>query len=258
MRIPFTLLAVSLLVSLNAQWEVPTRVVLDGDAPDQRQVTGLAAPTSNTAGVNQATARARTPITANATGSNTLLVDLSPAPTSLEPGLEITLIPTTPHPASVQLVVNGLGPHDVVKSGGLALDSAEMPVGMPARLLFDGQRYHLMTDAGKPCRTGFSIATADHCIADSSMAANNFREASRQCVAMNARLCSLSEWAIGCQRVPGFLATVTALEWVDHATNSQDQGKLAGVDRLTQVIGCTFGDTDAQTALKRFRCCTNR
>ena len=258
MRILFTFLFALNLIALKAQWDVPVRVTMSGDTPDARQVTGLATPSSNTAGMSLAAVRSRTPITANASGTEVLSLDLSPAPTSLEPGLELTLVPTTAHVANVQLLVNGLGPHELVKSGGLPLDSAEMPAGMPARVLFDGLRFHLLTSAGRPCRKGFSIATEDHCIADSSMTANNFREASRQCVAMNARLCSLSEWATGCQRVPGFLATVTELEWVDHATNSQDQGKLAGVDRITQVIGCTFGDTDGQTALRRFRCCMNR
>jgi hypothetical protein len=258
MRASCTLITMLFTVSLWAQLDVPVRVVLEGADPAQRQVTGLGEPLETSAGVNLSSARGRSTITAPATGSSLLAVELSPSPISLQAGLELTILPTNAHSAAVQLLVNGAGPYELVKRGDQPLDSADMPIGMPARLVFDGQRFHLLTNAGKPCRTGFSAATDDHCIADSSLAAQNFREASRQCLLMNAKLCSLSEWAIGCQRIPGFLATVSQLEWVDHASNSQDQGKLAGVDRLTQAIGCTFGDTDAQTALRRFRCCMNR
>lgn len=243
---------------LSAQWTVPGPVVLDGNEGSARQVLGLASPLDERDGMSLSEARSRAVITASGTGASILAITLDPAPSTLVPGMEISLIPSSAHPAAPTLQVNGFGPYPIVRATTLPLDSAEMPVGAPARLVFDGERFHLLNNGARPCPTGFTAATNNLCVADSSRAAADFRNASLQCAQLNARLCSLSEWAMGCQRVPGFLATVSSLEWVDHATNSQDQGKLAGIDRLTQVIGCTFGDTDVRTALRRFRCCTTR
>ena len=125
-------------------------------------------------------------------------------------------------------------------------------------MIFDGTRFQLITGSSRPCRTGYSAVTPSLCIQDSSSAAVNFRTAANSCVQIGGKLCSISEWVVACHRSPGFITTVSSLEWVDHASNSQTQGKLVGVDRTTQAFGCDFGDTDDLAAQYRFRCCTYR
>ena len=243
---------------VHGQLDVPGPLVLDGTGVAARQIIGLGYPVDSTAGVRSETARARGPITSFASGQSVLVVVLDPPIASIPAGMELTLIPSVAHNAAVQLSVNGLGPFDLVKWGGVPLDSAELPTGVPARAVFDGNRFQLLSDGGKPCVIGYTAVSNIHCIQDSSMSALNFRNAATSCSMAGGRLCSMSEWAIACHRLPGFLGSVSALEWVDHATNSQTQGKLVGIDRLTQAFGCNFGDTDDHLAIHRYRCCMNR
>ena len=247
-----------LACSVHGQLNIPVPFILDGTEAAARQVTGLGYPVHSTAGVSLETARARGPITGVSNGQAVLTIELSPPVGAIPVGMELTVFPTESNVAGAQITVNGLGPYALIKWGGLPLDSAELPVGVPARMVFDGSQFHLLSDAGRPCPVGYTAASNIHCIQDSSMAAANFRNAANSCSLSGGRLCSMQEWVMGCHRLPGFLASVSTLEWVDHATNSSAQGKLMGIDRVTQVLGCDFGDTSDQSNLHRYRCCTTR
>jgi hypothetical protein len=241
-----------------AQLDLPVPIHLSGASPEQRQVTGLAATPDSSAAVAFGEARSRSLVTAAATGGSVLTITLDPPLTALPAGSELTIVPATAHDAGAQLVVDGMGPYALVKWGGVPLDSAELPVGIPSRMIFDGERFMVITSAGRPCRAGFSIASNIHCIADSAQPALNFRDAAAYCNQNGGRLCTMTEWAVACHRSPAFLPSVESLEWVDSASNSSSQAKLVGIDRVTQAFGCDFGDTDDQNALRRFRCCSDR
>jgi hypothetical protein len=252
--LPFLLLT----LHVGAQFDVPVPLQLVGADPDQRQVTGLGFPVDNSAGVSLEVARSRALLTGISSGQSVLSIELEPALTQLAAGMELTLIPGQVHDAAPSVLVNGAGPFDLVNSGGLPLDSAELPVGIPTRMVFDGTRFRLITGSSRPCAAGYRASTHTLCIQDSSFAAVNFRAAANGCASLGGKLCSINEWVVSCHRLPGFIGSVVELEWVDHASNSQTQGKLVGVDRVTQAIGCDFGDTDDLSSLHRYRCCTNR
>lgn len=243
---------------VQAQLEVPVRLVLDGPSDVDRQVTGLGDPIAEDAGMSLNAARNGTSTTAYASGSQLLVAALDPPLSSYSVGLLISLIPDAPNAAGAQLDLNGLGPRPLLKWGGVPLDSADLIPGTPSRLIFDGVAFQLVGNVTLPCPEGFSAVTSRLCVMDSSRAPVSFYAATNVCGAMNARLCSFSEWAYACRSRPGFLATVLQLEWVDDAANSDTNAKNVGVDSTTLEFGCEFGANSLAVNPGRFRCCMTR
>jgi len=244
--------------AVHAQLDVPARIVLDGaDGPD-RQVTGLANPVSEDAGLSLSAVRTGATTTTYATGSVILQAVLDPALTAYGTGLLISLITSVPNAPGAQLDLNGLGARPIVKWGGVPLDSADLVPGSPSRLIYDGTQFHVLGEITLPCPDGFSAVTNAYCVMDSAMAPATFYAAIVACGAMNARLCSFSEWAFACRSRPGFLPTVSQLEWVDDAANSASNAKNVGVNSTTLEFGCEFGANSNPLELGRYRCCRNR
>ncbi|MEO8590189.1 MAG: hypothetical protein ABI432_12520 [Flavobacteriales bacterium] len=242
----------------TAQLDVPARIVLDGQDPVDRQVTGLANPVSEDAGMSLEAVRSGTTSTAYSSGSSILQATLEPPLAAYGTGLIITLIPDMPNSPGAQLDLNGLGPRPLVKWGGTPLDSADLIAGSPTRLIYDGGAFQVVGEVTFPCPGGFSAVTNNVCVMDSSLVAATFYVATTTCAAMNARLCSFSEWARACRSQPGFLPTVLQLEWVDDAANSTYDAKQVGQSIVTLEFGCEFGAESNPLELGRYRCCKNR
>jgi len=248
--------------SVVAQLEIPTRSVLDGQNATERQVLGLGDPLTTDAAVSLEAARSTTANIANVSGVGSLTGILIPAPSSYTPGMEVTIVPTQANAAAATLDLNGLGPRLILKTGGVTLASSDLVPGTPVRLIYDGEYFQLLSSTQLPCPAGFTAATREYCIADSSDAAISFFSAAVACSARGARLCTISEWAHACFRIPGFLSTVTTAEWVDHAANNAATAKVAGAGNNGEVdiagTGCNYGGWGLPANPFRFRCCANR
>ncbi len=242
----------------QAQLEVPSRLALDGPNATDRQVTGLDDPISEDAGMSLNAARNGSSSTAYASGAEVLIAALDPPLSAYGVGLLISLIPDAPNAAGAQLDLNGLGPRPILKWGAVPLDSADLIPGAPFRVVYDGVAFQLLGQVTLPCPDGFSAVTSRLCIMDNSLAPVSFFAATNVCGAMNARLCSFSEWAYACRSKPAFLATVLELEWVDDAANSDTNAKNVGVDSTTLEFGCEFGANSLAVNPGRFRCCKTR
>ncbi|MBP7155142.1 MAG: hypothetical protein KBA60_03975 [Flavobacteriales bacterium] len=247
---------------VHAQLDVPVAIELTGSTDADRQVDGLASPLVPDAAVSVAAARATTMSYATASGTLQLVADLEPAILAYTPGMMITLVPNAANAAGATLELNGLGAQTVVKFGELPLDSADLPAGIPARLIYDGSRFLLLSNASRPCPTGFYAATSTYCIQDSSLAAITFFNAITYCHNTGARLCSMGEWANACRTKPTFIGTVISAEWVDSAANNSNDAKTIGAGWATDEplpgVACNYGFTNIPTALFRFRCCMTR
>jgi hypothetical protein len=144
----------------------------------------------------------------------------------------------------------------------LALDAGDLQPDVPARLIYDGERFQLVSAIQLPCKAGFSAVNKAYCIADSAAEAATFFAATNLCATQGGRLCTFSEWAYACRSMTGFLATVGSAEWVDHAANYTNGAKLVGAGIDGEVaqpgVGCTYGGLDLPTNPYRYRCCTTR
>lgn len=256
-------LATILFQDVVAQWSVPDRIILDGDTEEKRQVTGLSDPLSTDAAASVEAVRSGATTLAYTNGGALLQGDLAPAPQGYSPGMVVTVIPSSANHAGAMIELNNLGAREIVKAGGIPLDSADLFPGSPARFIYDGTRFRLLGSTALPCRTGYQVGGHEYCIADSSMSDLPFYEAIVECSERGARLCSYSEWLHACLSDPGFIGTVLDYEWVDDAANSTNGAKRVGNggDGLAGTIpgiDCKHGGTTSPNTSHRYRCCTHR
>jgi hypothetical protein len=242
----------------QAQWDVPTTLQLDGAAPSDRQVTGLAAPQEGADGVSLGVVRERSTNFGVASGANDLSLQLSPAPTGFSIGMLITLVPAAVNTGPITLDVNGLGPVPVVKQVSLPLDSADLRPGIPVTVAWDGSAFQVLNQLHPGCPSGTEAISPDACVELQSRSPVSFYQANVQCAARNGRLCTFAEWIHACQRNAAFLGTVLDYEWVDHAANDADKAKAMGVDGATLLPSCQGGGLRIPTGMYRFRCCYDR
>lgn len=249
-------------VSCFAQWDVPVRVVLNGDQEVDRQVLGLSAPQEASAGMSVDAVRDQRATFTTVTGTSLLSGALVPSPTAYLPGMIVTIIPAETNAPGAQLDLNGLGAQPMVKAGGLPLDSADLLAGAPARLIHDGSRFHLIGEAFIPCPAGFHVGGREYCIEDSSRSDTTFYWAARRCRDSDARLCTFSEWTHACRSDSSFFLTVLDYEWIDSGANDTNDAKTVGNggDGLggPSFISCEHGGTTLPTTSRRYRCCTSR
>ncbi len=255
--------AATLLPLLSiAQLELPVGLVLNGTNETDRQITGLADPLQSDAAVSVEAARSQVLTYTPTTGTDVLVGTLMPTPPSITPGMSVTIVPQDANAHGASLQLNGSTAHPIVKWGGLPVDSADLPVGMPSRLLFDGTHYQLITTLARPCPTGSRVGGTLFCIEDTTRPGATFFDAVVTCNAQGGRLCSPGEWASACRRNPLFLPTVVAYEWADDAANHTDDAKTMGGGNtgptVVEGVACEYGDTRVPTLSFRFRCCFDR
>jgi hypothetical protein len=262
LRRPFTALAFLIAFHCAAQLQTETPITLDSSEPHGRQVTGLAPPTDPGDAVSLGSMRTLTMNTVSLAGSSQLTGNVVPAPAAYTTGMIITVVATSTVADGATIELNGLGPKAIVRSGGVPILSGDIRVGIPSRLIYDGVRFQLLSSTQLPCPSGFSIANERYCIADQPLPAATFFDAINTCAAQGARLCTISEWSHACRSIPGFFATVTEAEWVDHAANNNTGAKLVGFgidgSEAGPGSGCEYGGQVVPTTPYRFRCCSNR
>jgi hypothetical protein len=253
------------LVPAWAQWDVPVRIEMGGDQDAHRQITGLADPNAPDAAVSHAAARATTMAYAEATGTDALWAELHPVPGGYAPGMAVTIVPVSANHAGATLDLNGLGAMPIVKWGSVPLDSADLQPSVPARLVYDGTRFQLISSTYINCPAGFKPIGSNFCIQETGIGTGNFFTAVNSCAAMNARLCTFSEWVQACRLDPGFVGTLSEAEWVDHAANDGGSAKRVGYGSIGSGDGspgtapsCVHGTSTAASGLGGIRCCRNR
>lgn len=245
-----------------AQWDLGTSLQLSGTNAIDRQVLGVPDPEGPADAVSLGSARRNTTNRAIISGSTALSGALVPAPAALVPGMIITVLSLEANAAAPTLALNGLSAHPIVKGDGLALDAGDLRPGVPARMIFDGDAFQLISATFLGCPSGYVSVSNTYCIADQPGKAATFYDAIAACGAQGGRLCTISEWSHACSSLAWFFGTVTQAEWVDHAANNNTGAKLvgAGIDGggIGEGSGCEFGGQSPPTNLFPYRCCYNR
>lgn len=258
MRWIHSLLALSVGLGASAQWQVPTRIVLDGTNADQRQITGLAVPQQPSDGASANTDRGDATSFAQAQGTNALTLSLAPALTNYAPGLRITFVAGSVNTGDASLNIDGLGPVPLRKNVNAPLDSADLKPGIPVEVVHDGAAFQVVNQLYPGCPTGYSPISRDVCIADQPNDTLNWYAANNWCNDHGARLCGFQEWLQGCLKYPAFVATVSDYEWVDSGANYNNMAKNMGWTDTSTAGDCRAGSRQIPTVNFRSRCCYDR
>lgn len=244
------------------QLEVPTRIILNGSASEDRQLTGLSSPVASSDGMSLGAVRSNATTLTTVTGTSAFVGSLTPPLAEYSTGMVVTIIPSQMNASAVTLELNGLGPRFIVNGAVQPLAAGDLRPGIPAHLLYDGTYFQLVSSTQLPCRDGYSAVNLAYCIEDSTSSSATFFQAISDCAGRGARLCTISEWSRACTHLPGFLNTVVEAEWVDHAANNTNGAKLVGygINGEDNVLnfGCDHGGQNQPTVPYRYRCCTNR
>lgn len=244
------------------QWELPERVVLNGGSEQDRRVSGLAAPDQADAGTSATAARDLATTFTVVTGATVLSADPVPAIIAPVVGMVLTIVPIESHGPSPYLALNATGPFPLMDRAGDPLDSAAMPPGAPARLVFDGNAFILLNTRTVDCPSGYLPLSAGQCMEAEPRAAVDFVTASTTCAAEQARLCRFGEWSVGCDRFGWTFSDNSAAEWVDSGANDADDAKVMGAGSLGYQgitgVGCRYGASRPMSNTALFRCCRDR
>lgn len=258
MRAAAFLLAAFVCGGVHAQWQVPATVVLDGTQPEQRQVTGLAAPSTGTSGASVDAHRYNSTAFSVLEGGADLTAQLTPPLAAYVPGLRLTVVPQHANEGDVTLDVDGLGPVPVRKFVTAPLDSGDLVPGVPMDLIYDGAVFQVGNQLYPACPPAMRALGSAACIETASYDAVNWYTAAVRCADRGLRLCSFGEWMWGCQSDPAFITTVSDYEWVDDAANGFNTAKTMGINGATLVPDCQGGGHKEPLVNSRYRCCSDR
>lgn len=254
-----TLLLFSLAcASAWAQWEVPTRLELNGASEADRQVTGLALPLGADHGASVEADRTNATNHGAVTGVNALALALSPAWTAYTPGTRVSFVPQNTNTGSSTLNVNGLGAVPLLKDVNVPLDSGDLRPGLPVHAVYDGVSFQVVNQLYPACPVGFSAVNRNICIADLPNDTLSWYGSVNRCANLGARLCTFQEWLQGCIKLPAFVTTVVDYEWVDSGANYNNMAKNMGWNDTATSGNCTFGSRQVPTTKFRSRCCYDR
>ena len=249
------------LISI-AQLEVPGRMELNAPLESDRHVSGVAEPLTKDAGVSLRASREMSTTFAVGAGNSIISADLIPPPLLYTEGMVVTVTPGSANSANAQLDLNGLGAMPIRTSNGTPLDSAVLQPDIPARFVFDGQHFILISEVTIPCHSGYEPVGIDLCIETQAHDTATFFEAVELCAAVGARLCRYTEWIAACRADVNFMSTVPNMEWVDSAGNNVGDAKTVGIGFDGQTLipgaGCGYGSTVPALGHAGYRCCSNR
>lgn len=247
-----------------AQLELPVPLHLTSSDASERQVVGLGYPLTSDAAVSVDAARFSATKQAVVSGQQVLVGNLTPMPSGYTMGMIVNVIPDSVNTWDAVIDLNGLGSRPLLKSSGTPIDSADLRPGVPARLLYDGSGFRVISSILMPCPEGYFEGGREYCIESESRADTSFYGSVGVCRKSGARLCTMAEWVHACTSNSWFIGTVLNHEWVDSAANNTNGAKRVGnggdgTPDGPVGIDCLHGSWAAYpTGISRFRCCKSR
>jgi len=258
---PLLFTAIS-LVTLNVcgQVAIDAPVQLTGSNAADRQVTGLAPLTDPSVALSvEVERRGMVVHTAAGTGTNWTL-DIPALSGPPLPGTHITVSVPENANGPVSLLLNGLGPYNVVTGPTTLLEGSLVPAGSVLSLVFTGTDLQLMNGGARmlrPCPSGMVAANGQFCIdVQQDTASVDFFAAARACGDRGSRLCSWAEFHVACANAAALsLANMVGdYEWIGSTCNEDGSARIVGSSGCTSVAcALAFGSTD-----RPYRCCTER
>ena len=253
-----SIIAIIIVQHAGAQWNVATKVVLDGGTPVARQITGLALPQSAAQGSSAAADRVNATTYAVASGSNALTLALTPTLSIYAPGMRIMFTPTEVNTGDATLDIDGVGVVPLRKYVNAPLDSADLRPGVPLQVIFDGAAFQVVNQLHPACPAGYMPLGREACVEIAAHDSLNWYSANVYCVSHGARLCGFAEWIQACLQTNSILPSVSNYEWVDNAANSNNTAKTMGIIENTTTPDCRSGGHKLPIEHSRFRCCYDR
>ena len=244
----------------NAQVRIDAPVQLAGDDPVDKQVTGLAPLNDPAAALSVEAERHAALVHAQAAPGTAWIVDVPALASAPVAGTHLTVSVPDGAAGPVSLLLNGLGPYNVMTGSTTVLDGEQVTSGSVLSLVFTGAAFQLMNGRVRTlraCPEGMAAVNGQFCIDEQQdLAVADFFYAARTCGDRGLRLCSWAEFHTACvnSATLGLSNMVGDWEWIGSACNEDGGARLAGSSTCTTATCvAAIGDTD-----RNFRCCIER
>ena len=253
------LLLLFVSVSASSQVVVKDKIILTSTDSTERYVTGISFPQKETNAANAQSLQSGELIYASATGTNTLVLNQNPPVLQYVQGMIVNFKTSAANTGAVTIQLNALPPVSLKKNGSYAIDSFDLGAGQMITAIYDGTNFQMLSKIKRRCPAGFADVNKDYCIEMMERDTVNWFNSVKTCGDLNARLCTMSEWAYACQNAAtlNVLGMTDNMEWVDSAANDPDEAKTMGKDILGS-FGCNQGVTILWSFNKNFRCCYSK
>lgn len=157
----------------------------------------------------------------------------------------------------VQIQLNGYGPYPLLLGPGEPLDAAEVLIGTPLNLVFDGSAFQITNGATvrrQPCPENMVTVNEEFCISPQENTSATFFEAAVSCGTQGMRLCGWAEFLVACNNAPqlGLTGMTGNWEWIDDAVNED------GAARSSGASACSATSDALVTSPRPYHCCRSR
>ncbi|MEO8590187.1 MAG: hypothetical protein ABI432_12510 [Flavobacteriales bacterium] len=256
------LLGIGCFVALagHGQVYIDHAIQLTGTDGADRQVTGLAPLTDPSTALSVEAERRAMLVHAQAGAAPVWSVDIPALSGVPLTGTHITVRVPDNATGPVSLLLNGVGPFDVVTGPGAVLEGTLVPSGSILSLVFTGTAFQLMngeTRTLRTCPNGLVAVNGQFCIElQQDTAVVDFFAAATDCGTRGLRLCSWAEFHVACVKrtMLGINDIIGDYEWVGSACNENGSARIAGSSSCTATAcALAFGSTD-----RPYRCCADR
>lgn len=253
------LLLLFITVSASSQVVVKDKIILTSTDSTERYVTGISFPQKETNAANALSLQSGELIYESATGTNALMLNQNPAVLQYVQGMVVNFKTTAVNTGAVTIQLNALPAVPLKKNGSNPIDSLDFGVGQMITAVYDGTNFQVLSKLKRRCPAGFVDVNKDYCIELLERDTVNWFNSVKTCGDLNARLCTMSEWAYACQNAAtlNVLGMTDNMEWVDSAANDPDEAKTMGEDILGS-LGCNQGVTILWSYNRNFRCCYSK
>ena len=190
MRILFTISFLYWVVSSAiAQVESSSSILFIDTVSSNNAVKGIKSVDSKNDGINVSTLVSGQSNYSNATGTNDLNVTLPFSPSIIE-GFIINFKVQNTNTDSISLSINGSNNYSVIKNSGFPIDSAQLQPGQILSVIFNGNKFVVLSKLYKPCKKGFVSVNDEYCIDSLPRNISSFFPAIQSCGNDDAMLCT--------------------------------------------------------------------
>lgn len=234
-------------------------VVLSGEFPETRQVTGLPPSHEPDAVLSVAVERNGAYRIAAPSPGNQWSVTLDALTTAPPAGTHLVIIAPGPTAGDVGLLVNGHGPYPLLSGVSERVDGILLPEGTALSVVMDGTSFHIMNGnvrPRRPCIEGTVAVSESYCIEPREHQTADLFTAITTCGDQGMRLCDWGEFLTACQRAVGLglLGGTDNWEWTGDASNENNCARIVGAGSCLSAGNALVTGSINRT----YRCCYSR
>lgn len=233
------------------QVKLNNKLVFTNSDSLKRTVTGLSYVLDSNDLVNEYEVLTNRLIFGEAANNDSLSV-MIPIATSISEGEMIWTINNQNTITNLKLSINNGSYYPIISNPSSSTDINCLKANEMELLIFNGSSFQEIFEGYQICPQGFVSVNENYCIQQNENISANYWNAIDNCMNLNAKLCTWSEWYFACQNSGLGLTNITNnWEWTESGNNHATSVLVLGNGTCQ-----TAGESNTQIVTNRpYRCC---